>query len=225
MSVLRNGLSIVFILSLLLAAVSIQAQDGTLRETFDAPDLPDWELGPGVEVIDGALHVPAPAFGFWRVIRGEIALSLRARLIGEGELVVGYYARDTSMYQLTLHPTFARLTREANGVSQELAAAATDMRLDDWVQIDITAAGGTHVITVNGQPLLTGNDSDPLPPGGIFLHIRGTAAGEFDDLVLAVSNAPAAPVAPAPVPNPAPVSTEALTWVRTGGPPGGLGYG
>ena len=85
--------------------------------------------------------------------------------------------------------------------------------MDDWVPIDITAVGGAHIITVNGQPLLTGNDADPLPPGGIFLHVRGIGAGEFDDLVLAASNAPAALV-----------STEALSWIRTGGPPGGLGY-
>ena len=221
---IRTVFSLVLILALLLAPVSIRAQDGVLHETFDSPDLPDWELGPGAAVMGGVLRAPAPSFGFWRVNRGETRLSLRARLFGEDELVIGYSATDTSMYQLTLHPEFARLTREANGISQEMATVASRTQLGDWVQIAITMANGAHSITVNGESLLTANDTSPLPPGGIFLQAKGAATGEFDDLVLAANNAPAAPLEPAPTPNPAPVSTEALSWIRTGGPPGGLSY-
>ena len=211
-------------LSVMLVIPLTRGQGDTLSETFDDPTLPGWELGPGAEAVSGVLRVPAPSFGFWNVIRGDLTLALRARLIGEGELVIGYFASDTGMYQLALHPTFARLTREANGVAQEIVAVPTAIQLDDWVQIEIKIVGGEHFISFNGQPLLTGSDANPLPPGGIFLHARGAATSEFDDLVLATSDTPTSPVEPAPVPDVSSISTDALTWIRTGGPPGGLGY-
>ncbi len=43
---------------LLLTLAPIYAQDGSLKETFDNPALPGWELSPGATVVNGVLRVP-----------------------------------------------------------------------------------------------------------------------------------------------------------------------
>lgn len=215
------------------------AQEGGLTETFDDLALPGWELGAGAQVTDSVLRLPAGAFGFWQVTQGDFALSLRARLSGEGELVIGYSASDAGMYQLALHPEFAVLQREVSDAAQQMMSAPGGIALEEWIELVIHVVGDEHSVTVNGELLLAARDPERLPPGGIFLHARGTATAEFDDLILepgsesalppqvSLETQPettAEPLPEQPATAPGVPAYQAGTWVRLGGPPGGLGY-
>ncbi len=202
------------------------AQEGGLRETFDDPALPGWEHPPEVAAIDGILRVPAPGFAFWMVNWGDLTLSLRARLSGEGELVIGYSATDAGMYQIVLRPDGASLVREAGGVAQEMMVAPSGVPLGEWFQLEISAIGGEHAITLNGQALLEARDPEPLPPGGVFLHARGAATGEFDELIVTATSGQTGQQLPAGgTPQAAGVPAyQAGAWVKLGGPAGGIGY-
>ncbi len=98
----------------------------------------------------------------------------------------------------------------------------------------MTVTDGTHQVALNGSSVLTATDPDPLPEGGLGFRVEGEATGEFDDFVLtSEGEAPpsleptaiAEPSRPAEAsPTPGAITGGELAWVRTGGPPGGLGY-
>ena len=205
-------LVVALVVSNLWAPVTLQAEETALTETFDNPVLPDWEYSPGVTVADGVLRIEPDNSAYHPGEWDDLTLSVIARRTGEGEavLLVNYCVSDAGDYALHLGPDFVALHR----AGAELAASPLDfIPPNEWLHVSVTVGGGTHEVFLSGQPALTANDSDPLPPGGVALSVQGAAPGEFDDLVVTFL----AEDVPPPIPS-------ELTWVRTGGPPGGIGY-
>lgn len=194
------------------ASVLLQAEEPVLTETFDNPTLPGWEHSPGVAVVDGVLRIEPDNFAFYPGEWGDLTLSVIARRTGEGEavLLVNYCVSDAGDYAVHLGPDFVALHR----AGAELAASPLgSIPPNEWLHVSVTVVSGTHEVVLSGQPALTATDSDPLPPGGVALSVHGAAPGEFDDLIVTFLGEDMPP----------PIPSE-LTWVRTGGPPGGLGY-
>ena len=50
-------LVVALVVSNLWAAVTLQAEEPALTETFDNPTLPDWEHSANAQVLDGVLHI------------------------------------------------------------------------------------------------------------------------------------------------------------------------
>ncbi|MBK9123946.1 MAG: hypothetical protein IPM16_12650 [Chloroflexi bacterium] len=195
-----------------------------LREPFDIPDPPGWVLHDGAMVEGGILYVPSDAFAAWQIDLADGALAIRLRLLGDGELVVGYAVSEAGRYTLALHREFLTLQREADGVVRELAGGPPGIMTKQWTELVIHVQGGTHAVAIDGQSRLTALDPTPLPAGGVTLQARGGAAGEFDDVLQQTVDA-GAPGIPTPPQTPADAPAyESTTWVRLGGPPGGLGY-
>jgi hypothetical protein len=48
--------ALALVLTMLFIPASARAQEGSLRETFDNPDLPGWEHTPEVAAANGVLH-------------------------------------------------------------------------------------------------------------------------------------------------------------------------
>ncbi|MFQ5409043.1 MAG: WD40/YVTN/BNR-like repeat-containing protein, partial [Anaerolineales bacterium] len=227
-------------LLLLTSLVPVLAQEPSFTENFDDPALPGWEHSPGVSVEDGALRVEPGNFAFHGGEWGDLALSMRVRRLAEGALVVSYRASEAGTYHVLLGADLLALQREAGGVVVELAAAALPPEIGgdrggvgEWLPLGVSATGAEHTVTVNGEPVLTVSDPDPLPPGGIGFEAL-EAVGEFDDLELISSSAaPLEPESEPPVETQAPVggqpssglpAFQSTPWVYTGGPSGGLGY-
>jgi len=232
-----------FLLVVFLIVLPVRAQEPGLTETFDNPTLPGWEHSPGVTVADGVLQIKPGNFcfhgGAWR----DFTFTLRARFQGEGALVISYRAGDAGAYHLLITGEEWTLQREAGGIVTDLATAAAPTSRGEWFQTGITVVGGHHTIAVDGKPLLTATDPDPLPPGGLAFETLGELTGEFDDLTLTPAGGEAAPTPGAapqatsgatPIPGaaiPTPASAisggpayQSLPWVYLGGPLGGLGY-
>ncbi len=217
-------LHIMLVMALLfLLVVTVRAQDGgSFQETFDDPTLLGWEYSPGVSVVDGVLRVESDGFAFHSGQWPDLTLSLRARRTGAGFLTIRYSVSDTGAYNFGFGDKGMALLRNEGGTGTELAAAPVLIPADQWVQVSITVVGGVHTISLDGQTVLTATASQPLPPGGIALQAGGSATGEFDDLSLSsgVVTSPPAEVTPTSVP----VTQGTESWIRLGGPPGGLGY-
>lgn len=212
-----------FILALVLACLSnAHAQDGNLRETFDDPTLPGWELSPEASVSEGVLHLNPWGFAFRGSRWSDLALSLRARRMGDGDLTIQYRATDTGSYVFSFGNESVTLQREKAGAFIELATAPVPTPEMEWVQVGITVAGDTHTLTLDGVAVLSATDHTDLPPGGVILRAGGTAVGEFDDL--SVTTAVGETSAAGPAQTTALPAYQAGTWERTGGPIGGLGY-
>lgn len=101
----------------LVSAVSLQAQEPGLVETFDDPDLPGWEHSPEVAIIDGALHVPAHGYAFhggeWR----DMTLTVRAQRAGPGPVTIGYQVSDEGAFHITVEEDSIALLHKTNQMS------------------------------------------------------------------------------------------------------------
>ena len=240
-SISRVGWLIASLLVVAALAVPVSAQEPALTETFDDPALPGWEHSPGVAVVEGVLRVEPGNFCFHGGEWGDFTLTLRARLLppevggdqggaGEGALVISYRVSDAGAYHVLVEGNRLALQREAGGDVVELAATSLPPDFGGerggagkWFQLAVTAASGQLTLALDGEPVLTASDPDPLPPGGLAFETLGELTAELDDLTLTPAGGEAAPT-PQATPEAAPPTSQAGSWVRTGGPLGGLGY-
>ncbi len=226
---------VVLILSILitLATFSVHAQQGSFTETFDDPTLPGWEHSPNADVVDGVLRIDLSGYALHSGEWGDLNLRVRANLVGEGAVVVSYRVGEAGEYAIHISGDEITLYKSGEPIAHETIEPVPPR---EWIFMEVFALGEHHEILLNGQLALVTFDPDPLPPGGVALAIQGEAMGEFDDLFVVSldkeqpeeENEQAetvSPEEPAPTQETSedPSSTD-LTWVRTGGPPGGIGY-
>jgi len=212
---------------LLIPSPPAHAQGPVITETFDDPALPGWEHSPGAAVVDGVLRVEPGNFAFHEGEWDDFTLTFHMRRSGEGVVAITYRASARGGYILLIGDNLMALQREAEGAVADLAAAEVAVPADEWLLIGVTVEGGEHTVTLDGEPVLSMTDPDPLPPGGFGIETIDQATAEFDDLEATLSNAPT-PVAATPVPpeelSPGAPAYQAGAWVYLGGPLGGLGY-
>jgi uncharacterized protein (TIGR03382 family) len=210
-------------------------QELAFTETFDDPALTRWEHSPNATVVEGALRIESGGFAFHPAHWGDMSLAVRARALGAGELFVRYRWSEDANYAVRLGPGLVAVQREALGAATDLGTATPSLETGEWVELAVTVSGGTHQVTINGSPLLTATDPDPLPEGGIGFTVQGEGTGEFDDLEVAADGQlpPSGEITPLPEPtsgteapgSPAGAGAyQSAAWLRLGGPPGGLGY-
>jgi hypothetical protein len=169
------------------------AQENAFSDTFDDPLLPGWEHSPDVAVVDGALRIAPGNFaarpGGW----GEITLNARMQYSGMGELLLHYSWREGSHYGLFFIGNELVLERFSDETPQPLGNTSLEaFPPDRWFDLQITISGGEHTISLDGQPVITASDPEPLPPGGIALTAGGDRTGSFDTITISAA-APAPP--------------------------------
>jgi len=210
-------------------------QELPFTETFDDPTLPRWEHSPNATVVDGALHIGPDGFAFHPARWSDMSLVVRARCLGEGELLIRYCWSEDANYSVRLRPDRVAVQRQLLGAPEDLGGAPASIPPGEWVEVTVTVTGGTQHVTLNGSPVLTATDPDPLPEGGLGFLVQGEAAGEFDSLEVTAGGQAPPPAEATPIPEPTSVTAppaspagarayQAASWVRLGGPPGGLGY-
>jgi len=227
---------VVWLASLLVGRVD--AQGTALAEIFDDPSLPGWEHSPDAAVVDGALRVEPGNFAFHPGEWNDFTLHVRMRWLtaDEGALALTYRVSDAGEYALVLNRDLLILQRRTGGTSADLGTVPVEpVPPGEWFRVSVTVNGNEHRVALNAQPILTVSDPEPLPAGGVSMNVMGEAAGEFDDLALTPAGGEAGPGATptsavtAPTPGTAPAASgvpayQADSWMRMGGPPGGLGY-
>jgi photosystem II stability/assembly factor-like uncharacterized protein len=232
---LRTVLLVAGLMLLASPATSVLGQEQVFTETFDDPTLSRWEHSPNAAVVDGALRIEPGGFAFHPAFWADFALGARVRSTGEGDLLVRYRWSEDANYTLRLSLDAIAVERQLLGPPEDLGVASAAIQPGDWVDLTVTVIAGTHQVTLNGSLVLTATDPDPLPEGGLGFLVEGEAAGEFDDVRVAAGDQALPPAEATPVPEPTSVSGpppsspgapayQGLSWVRLGGPPGGLGY-
>ena len=227
----RVGIILTLLITLLTS--SVQAQGDGLVETFDDPALPDWERSGNVEVVEGVLRIDVMGYAFHAGSWDDLNLSVRANLVGEGAVVISYRASEAGDNAIHIDSDEITLFKAGEPIAHEMIEPIPPR---EWFLIQVFALAEHHEILLNGQLALVTSDVEPLPPGGVGLAVQGDALVEFDDLSVVSLSEESPPEEPeqaetAPPAEPAPTqefdtppSTTDITWVRTGGPPGGIGY-
>jgi photosystem II stability/assembly factor-like uncharacterized protein len=205
-------LSILLMAVMFLPSSASRAQQTGFNETFDDPTLAGWEHSTTATVVDGVLQIESDGFAAHGLDLDEFKLTLRLRRSSEaGSLEIVYMNQENSRYALSFSEQGLVLERSLDGAVSRLAGAEKFLLSGQWVEVKISLSSGSHTIELDGTPAFIVVDPAPLSRGGLVLRAEGGATGEFDDISLSGLSAAATPVAD-------------LTWVRTGGPRGGLGY-
>ncbi|MEW6092369.1 MAG: DUF4956 domain-containing protein, partial [Chloroflexota bacterium] len=195
-------------LILALFVVPALAQGEGFTETFDDPQLPGWEHSPEVIVSEGVLRIApgnfAARMGSWQ----DFDLTFKLRFDGSGDSEIQYHATDSGAYSLVLTPDRLSLRKVSGPGTEPTELAGTELgeiTTADWITLRITLTGGLHTVYVDESMLLTADDPEPFPAGGLVFISHGERTTELDDITLTVvAGQPGGETTPPP-----PAQTEA----------------
>jgi photosystem II stability/assembly factor-like uncharacterized protein len=193
-----------------------------VTETFDSSAPSGWTLSPEAAVEDGVLRLPGGSSASYNTDMADFTLSVRARFAsGQGELLIAYRSTDAGTYQAVVGPAYTVLS-----YSDEPALASGEIPpAEDWFDIGIVAQGDKHTISIDGKQVLEANDAAHL--SGRNIAFEGLGEGmviELDDFRMSAAGGTQPSQSQSEVAGPAAQPHDPNTWVRLGGPPGGLGY-
>ena len=187
-----------------------QEQENLLfEENFDDGPVHDWELEAGWIVTEGMLrglgHSWArPLVDPWQDFRLQFRLNLQ-----HGRIHLVYRLNDKGRYFIGFHEYGSYLNKQywpetfIDLLSQEVITRD----LNRWYEIEIVGSGPHLRFLVDGELEWEYTDPDPLSVGTFAFETLEESVVYIDDIRV---------FGQAPGPS--------LTWVRTGGPLGGLGY-
>jgi photosystem II stability/assembly factor-like uncharacterized protein len=232
----RYSLALALVIGLLLpAGLPALAQQIELNETFDDADLPDWEISPGAQVADGLLILEPNGYALRGGDWADAAYLTRIMWDGSGASAFHYQASDAGSFQVYVNDQGVRLLLDQQDQVSEFAYKPYPGLRGTWMELTVMTTGNSHTVLLNGVKVLEAQTPTSLPPGGVLLRSEGGATLRVDNVIIESGEPPTAEEPPAREPTPpretadVPPSSGALpasdmTWVRLGGPPGGLGY-
>ncbi len=171
------------IILIFIFALPVLAQSEGFTETFDDPTLAEWEHTPEAVVADGVLTIGpgnfALRFGAWE----NVNFSLNLKAASETEFVIQYNFQDDTHYSLVFFPGEVILERVRRGEISPLGSASLrGVSLANGVKLAVVMDGSSHQISLDGESLISAQDDDPLPAGGLMLMAHGGSGIEIDDL-------------------------------------------
>lgn len=208
------------------------AQEEGFSESFDDVALPGWEHSDGVAAADGVLYMEPGNFvardGNW----DDYTLTTRVRGSGDGGLVIGFRMGPQGGYHLLMEGQGLVLQREAQGNVSSIASADIGFEPRTWYQLGIEIQAGEIRVSLSDSVVLEYTDPEPIPLGGIGFETLGGLTAEIDQVSLVSLEAEETQgYSTTSEETPSTESTQpttsdpqSLTWIRTGGPPGGTGY-
>lgn len=212
-----------FVMLLLLTIILLpgaSAQEIAYQEDFEDGQAQDWTLEPGWGVIQvdgnyvlsGEGHTWARASGFYDDFRLSFRLMLR-----QGEVHLNVRTNDAGRYFIRFYDQGSQLGKQywPDTFQQNLARGSGSHRFNEWHQVEISANGNELTFSVDGNVEWTYVDPEPLLVGGFSFESLDNTQVLVDEIEVVLADTSAYAIDE---------STSALTWTRTGGPLGGLGY-
>jgi len=196
------------------------AQNIAYQEDFEDGQAQGWTLEPGWQVIqDNGNYVLAGEGHNWaRVDKSydDYRLFFRLKLL-KGGLHLNFRMNDTGRYFIGFEATGSRLGKQywPETFHHDLASVKRTHKQNEWHQIEIAGSGSTLTFIVNGNAEWTYTDPDSILIGGFAFETWDDSQAYIDDIKVELAATSAYIVDE---------TTAALTWIRTGGPLGGLGY-
>ncbi len=195
------------------------------QENFDEGQVSGWELEPDWQVIeDGANWVLAGEGHHWARpdvgYDGDFRVQFRLKLL-QGRIHLVYRLSSTGRYFIGFQEDGSDLNKQyfPDTFLDGLAKSGTPHSLGDWHQVEVVGEGPHLRFLVDGRVEWEYTDSEPLLFGSFAFETLEDTQAYIDDIVV---YGPALVLSEAEGPTPTP--DPRFTWVRTGGPLGGLGY-
>lgn len=222
----RTGCVLALIL-LLTLGLHLSAQARTEEEVllyaqdFNNPPAQDWMLEPGWEIlqVDGQ-SVLAGRGHQWARLESHTWENYRLRfriMLEPGALLhANFRLSGVQRYFIGFSHTGSYLSKQTGPNDFQENLAVSPGLEPGWQQVEITGYASEIAVSVNGEVILSYLDLEPILSGGIAFESILNGQVLVDDVEI-WGSASSIPVTEAAQPG-------ELTWVRTGGPLGGLGY-
>ncbi len=189
------------------------------QESFDSGQGVAWQLEPGWQVVqDGDNPVLAGEGHHWArpgvSYGGDFRVQFRLKLL-HGRIHLVYRMNNAGRYFIGFQESGSDLSKQywPDTFQDGLTGSSIAHSLGTWHQIEIAGQGASLRFLVDGQQEWEYTDPDPLAGGSFAFETLDDSQAYVDDIRV---------YGPAPTPTPTPDAR--FTWVRTGGPLGGLGY-
>ncbi len=204
-------------------------QNIVYQEDFNDGQAQGWDLESGWKIInEGSNSVLAGQGHYWarsnQYFQGDYRLTYRLKL-AQGTIHLNDHLNDVGRY-------FIGFTQEGSTLNQQfwpddfqhsMETNGTYHSLNTWHQIELVSQGNTLRLSVDGNQEWSHAINSSLANGGFAFESLDSSQAYIDDIVVSQDSAqPQAP--PSAGPAAQPVMGSNFTWVRTGGPIGGLGY-
>ena len=205
--------------------LSVYAQEDGFTDTFDKSNLPGWEHSETATVSKSLLHLESGGFAFKPGNWADFLLTLQVRYFNKETFIIEYRVTDEGAYRLEFSENLMTLKRRVGQESAPLGKAETVKFDGTRIEISIETEGGLHKISVNNKSMITVQEKDAQPAGGILLRVDGNLRAEIDEISLSPLTAESVPEKLTDeIPADSIPAYLQETWLRMGGPPGGLGY-
>ena len=147
-------------------------EDGT--EGWRFSDDQSWSIvhSDGSNALQGAGHVHAYAGDNW----DEVAWRMRVKLLS-GNAHLNFHDKDGLRYLVSFGQNGTNVTWRDIGVGSNISHS-----LNEWHVIEISLFDDVLRVGVDGVLEIEKFDSDPLPPGGIWLEVLSDSEILFDDI-------------------------------------------
>ena len=187
------------------------------QEDFDSGRAPGWELEPGWHVIQDEGNTVLAGEGHqWarpgsdRSYPGDFRVQFRLKLV-RGRIHLVYRFNNTGRYFIGFEERGSDLNKQywPDTFQNGLVGSGVWHGLGVWHQVEITGQKGRIRLFVDGQKEWDYTDPDPLLYGSFAFETLDNSVAYVDDIAVF---------------GPVPAVNVNWTWVRTGGPLGGLGY-
>jgi photosystem II stability/assembly factor-like uncharacterized protein len=189
------------------------------QESFDSGQATGWQLEPGWQVAqDGDNQVLAGEGHHWArpsvSFSGDFRVRFRLKLL-RGRIHLVYRMNNAGRYFIGFQEDKSDLSKQywPDTFQNGLTGSNTAHSLGTWHEIEIAGQGASLRFLVDDQLEWEYTDPDPLAGGSFAFETLDDSQAQVDDIVVY-----------GPDPTPTPTPDRRFTWVRTGGPLGGLGY-
>jgi photosystem II stability/assembly factor-like uncharacterized protein len=194
------------------------------QEDFQEGSAPGWDLNPGWEVIrDGDNYVLAGQGHVWAHPPAQNAadfrLLLRVKLL-RGRIHLVYRLTNASRYYIGFEQNRSDLNKQyfPDTFQEGLAGSDAYHQSNAWHEVEIIGEGPQLYFIVDGQLEWEYHDSEPLTYGWFAFETLENSLVYIDDVQVFGAAPEGAATPQTGIPEGSP------TWIRTGGPLGGLGY-
>jgi photosystem II stability/assembly factor-like uncharacterized protein len=214
-STVEKNIILIFIIYLFGFSISAENlfEEIIFEDNFSEYTAQGWELEEGWRISGDSMNFTLYGKGhnwarFTQFIGPDFRIKFRLKM-KKGAIHLNCRMGNKGRYFIGFEESGSRLGKQywPDTFMENLAGNRISHRNGVWHTIEITGQGDTLQFIVNGKTEWTYKDRNPLKGGNFALEMLEESEGYFDDLVI-YGKAPAVK----------------SSWIRTGGPPGGLGY-
>ncbi len=226
--------SLLILLLLVSMVIPAYGQDGPFEDTFDDPGLQGWQHTPNVYVTDGYLRVEPGGFASPEGRWGAFELIMRARYTGLGEMAFLYNMSEAGASILLFNGSRFQTQRESDGQVENVGEPVHfETPEGEWFDLTFWVTADEQLVLIGGEPVFSTSLAGELFVGGFGFETMGDFILDVDHFILVPQDGHPVEGTPSGTADEAPSSDDGdkgalpastLTWVRLGGPPGGLGY-